>query len=56
MAKQEVKKPKCYRENCFANVWGFCGILSDNEFEDGKCKFFKTKEQYKNEMKKAPEP
>lgn len=52
-SKRSVYPPcKDKRGNCFSLVNGKCRILDDTEFEKRNCPFYKTKEQYKKELKK----
>lgn len=34
--------PKCNKSDCFACNWGVCVALSDNNFGDKPCPFYKT--------------
>lgn len=44
--------PKCNRKDCFGNKDGACVVLTHAYEDNNKCKFYKTKEYYKNAYKK----
>lgn len=44
--------PSCRNNRCFANDYGKCVILTDNDFNGRSCPFFKTKAQLDFEEKK----
>ena len=48
-------KPKCIRKKCFANFGCECIVLSDNDFGDRPCPFYKTKEQLDAGRRRAKE-
>lgn len=41
--------PGCLFCSCFANDHGHCTLLEDNDFNDERCPFYKTKERAKND-------
>ena len=44
-----VKCPTCGKVECFGNEDGHCLVLSDNNFVNKECPFFKTREQVATE-------
>ena len=36
-------EPLCGRGECFANKDGYCGILTDNDFGERECPFYKPR-------------
>ena len=45
----------CNAVACFAHKDGYCICLKDNDFGNKRCPFFKTKSQYKKQVKKCEE-
>lgn len=48
-------EPVCSAVNCFANTNGYCQILSDNDFGERSCPFFKKGKKIKPVVKAKPE-
>lgn len=48
------KEPICNREDCFACEGGQCVVLTNTNFGDRECPFFKTKEQAEKEKELYP--
>lgn len=44
--------PPCSRTDCFACENKSCRILSDNNFGERKCPFFKTHEKFRADFEK----
>lgn len=49
-------KPKCEREDCFANENGLCSLLKVNDYQDEECPFYKhytkvSKNKIENEIR-----
>ena len=45
----EDDRPKCLRTVCFANYDCYCSALSNNDFGERDCPFFKTRRQLDEE-------
>lgn len=53
----EFKYPKCIHQHsdCFANVEGFCKVLTDTSFGLRDCPFYKSREQCDTELQQIRE-
>lgn len=51
------KCPNCVKQHtdCFAHSEGRCGVLSNTDFKDKDCPFYKTKAQTEEENRKRRE-
>lgn len=47
-------EPICNREDCFACDGSKCTLLTENDFGDRECPFFKTNEQVAKEKELYP--
>ena len=47
--RKNKERPTCDKVDCAGCENGYCNVLVDNNFWDGKCVFFKTKEQAEEE-------
>lgn len=52
MSKKTECAPDCDNNKCFAQEFGKCRILINNDFNGRACPFFKTKEQLAEEERK----
>lgn len=46
-----MKEVRCKRLDCRGNIRGECTVLTDNNFGDRECPFFKTRKEFEEQEK-----